>query len=92
MNLSSLLGVRLTLMIGPVIAVPAPPPVVEALSSVEITQSDQGRDAFELTVTDGHITGHARLKQSDWGMKPYSALFGTLKVVDEVVVEVEIEV
>jgi hypothetical protein len=24
------------------------------------------------------------LTQTDWGLKPYSALFGTLKVVDEV--------
>lgn len=43
---------------------------------------------FELSVTDdGHVTGTARLKQTDFGIKPYSALFGTLKVVDEVEVE-----
>ena len=33
---------------------------------------------------DGHITGRATVKQSDWGIKPYSALFGALKVADEV--------
>jgi YceI-like domain len=44
---------------------------------------------FELTSADGRITGAATLKQSDWGMKPYSALFGTLKVADEVVVEID---
>jgi hypothetical protein len=27
--------------------------------------------------------------QSEWGMKPYSALFGTLKVADDVEVAVE---
>jgi hypothetical protein len=29
------------------------------------------------------------LKQSDWGIKPYSTLFGALKVVDEVEVALE---
>ncbi|MCW3007790.1 MAG: YceI family protein [Solirubrobacterales bacterium] len=33
---------------------------------------------------DGTVTGSTIVKQTDWGMKPYSALFGTLKVVDEV--------
>jgi hypothetical protein len=46
--------------------------------------------AFHLDATaDGRITGSARLRQSDWGMKPYSALFGTLKVADEVEVAVD---
>jgi YceI-like domain len=44
---------------------------------------------FELTSADGRIAGSATLKQTDWGMKPYSALFGTLKVADEVVVEID---
>ena len=45
---------------------------------------------FELaaTRTDGSA-GSAIVRQSDWGMKPYSALFGTLKVADEVEVAVE---
>lgn len=37
----------------------------------------------------GTLRGAATLKQSDWAMKPYSALFGALKVADEVEVEVE---
>ena len=46
--------------------------------------------ALELTVgDDGTVRGHATVKQSDWGMKPYSALFGTLKVLDEVEVSLE---
>jgi hypothetical protein len=47
--------------------------------------------AFELASQDGRFTGTTVVKQSDWGMKPYTALFGTLKVADEVVVEVETE-
>ena len=44
---------------------------------------------FELSESGGTITGSATLKQSDWGIKPYSALFGALKVNDEVNVVVE---
>ncbi len=41
--------------------------------------------AFTLAIDDdGSVTGEALIKQSDFGMKPYSALFGTLKVKDEV--------
>ena len=45
---------------------------------------------FELRVgPDGQIAGSAALKQTDWGIRPYSTLFGTLKVADEVEVTVE---
>jgi hypothetical protein len=44
---------------------------------------------FALEVKDGHVHGAARIKQSDWGIKPYSALFGTLKVADDVDIEVD---
>ncbi len=40
--------------------------------------------SFELAVADGALTGAATVKQGDWGMKPFSILFGTLKVADEV--------
>ena len=41
--------------------------------------------AFDLALgDDGRVTGTAVVKQSDWGIKPYSALFGALKVADEV--------
>ena len=46
--------------------------------------------AFDVEITDdGQLTGSASLKQTDWGMKPYSALFGTLKVSDEVKVSID---
>ena len=45
---------------------------------------------FALNVgEDGRISGSAFVKQTDWKMKPFSALFGTLKVAD--VVEVSID-
>ena len=37
---------------------------------------------------DGALSAVAVVKQSEWGLAPYSALFGTLKVADEVRVEV----
>jgi polyisoprenoid-binding protein YceI len=46
--------------------------------------------AFDIAVSDdGRLTGTATVKQTQWGMKPYSALFGTLKVTDEVGVEID---
>jgi polyisoprenoid-binding protein YceI len=44
---------------------------------------------FVVTGDGGSINGSATVKQSDWGIKPYSALFGALKVNDEITVEVE---
>jgi YceI-like protein len=45
--------------------------------------------AFNLALADGRVTGAAVVKQTDWGMKPYTALFGALKVADEVRVEID---
>src|SRR5262245_46274224 len=48
-----ILGVHLTLMIGPTIAIPAPPTLTEALVGVEVTHSDQGKSGFQLTFQAG---------------------------------------
>jgi polyisoprenoid-binding protein YceI len=45
---------------------------------------------FDVQIADdGHLTGEATFRQADWGIKPYSALFGTLKVADELKVAVD---
>jgi polyisoprenoid-binding protein YceI len=45
---------------------------------------------FDLALgDDGRVTGSATVKQTDFGMKPYSALFGALKVADEVTVAID---
>jgi polyisoprenoid-binding protein YceI len=45
---------------------------------------------FDLAVDDDlRLAGSFVLRQSDWGMEPYSALFGALKVADEVEVTVD---
>jgi polyisoprenoid-binding protein YceI len=57
----------------------------------ELTLAGTSRPlAFELDVgDDGRLRAVAVVKQSDWGMKPYSALFGALKVADDVRVEID---
>jgi polyisoprenoid-binding protein YceI len=38
---------------------------------------------------EGQVSGQVTVTQSDWGIKPYSGLFGTLRVRDEVEVVAE---
>ncbi len=46
--------------------------------------------SFDLNMgPDGRVEGTIPLKQSDWGIKPYSALMGALKVRDDVEVVLE---
>jgi YceI-like domain len=45
--------------------------------------------AFSLDLDGGHLTGRATFKQTDWRIKPYTALFGTLKVADELEVTID---
>lgn len=47
------LGTTLTVLIGPTVAVPAPPTLMENLKSVEVTVSDEGRSGFQLTFEAG---------------------------------------
>lgn len=49
----SLLGTHLTLLIGPTVAVPAPLTLMENLESVEVTQKDTGRSAFQIVFRAG---------------------------------------
>jgi polyisoprenoid-binding protein YceI len=46
--------------------------------------------AFDLLIgSDGRLSASAVVKQTDWGIKPYSTLFGALKVADEVEVTLD---
>ncbi len=52
--------------------------------------TESGPIAFDLAIgEDGAMTGSAVVKQTEWGIKPYSTLFGALKVTDEVEVVIE---
>lgn len=42
-------GIRLALLIGPTVPLPAPPILIRSLDSVEITQTDEGRSGFQLS-------------------------------------------
>jgi polyisoprenoid-binding protein YceI len=41
-------------------------------------------------VTDGRVVGGASVVQSRWGIRPYSAFFGALKLSDEVKVDFDV--
>jgi polyisoprenoid-binding protein YceI len=43
-----------------------------------------------VTVDDGRLRGSVVVKQTDWGIKPYSALFGALKVADEIELAIDV--
>ncbi len=45
--------------------------------------------AVEVTASDGGLHASAVVVQSSWGIKPYSALFGALKVADDVAVTID---
>jgi polyisoprenoid-binding protein YceI len=44
---------------------------------------------FDVDVDGDRVAATAVIRQSDWKIKPYSALFGALKVVDEVEVSID---
>ena len=51
---------------------------------------EQGPVEFDLvTADDGSVSGRAKVTQTAFGMKPYSALFGALKLADDVHVEID---
>jgi hypothetical protein len=44
-------GLYLTLLVGPVVALPAPKPIIDALTAVEVTTNSTGRSGFRLSFT-----------------------------------------
>jgi hypothetical protein len=47
------LGIHLTLLIGTTLPVPAPATLINSLLSVEVTNTDKGRDGFQITFAAG---------------------------------------
>jgi polyisoprenoid-binding protein YceI len=45
--------------------------------------------SFDVVVDNGAVSARATVSQTHWGIKPFSALFGTLKVLDEVEVQLQ---
>ncbi len=48
--------------------------------------------SMDITVAGDKATGTMNLKQSDWGIKPFSALMGALKLADALTIQVEASV
>jgi hypothetical protein len=65
-----ILGVHLSLLVGPTFAVPAPLAITEALASVQVTQTDSGRSGFELTFHVG--------RSGPWDLPDYRLLLHPL--------------
>lgn len=47
------LGLHFALLIGPTVPIPAPVDLVNAVQSIEVTNTDEGRDGFQITFTAG---------------------------------------
>ncbi len=45
--------------------------------------------SFDLSSADGRLSARAVITQTRWGLKPYSTLFGTLRVGDDVEVTLD---
>lgn len=49
----TLLGVRLTILVGPAVPLPAPPLLTESFGEAKVTHADSGRSGFQLTFRVG---------------------------------------
>lgn len=72
----SLLGVHLQIFIGPTLPIPAPYAIVDSLTELTVTNSDQKRDGFQMTFT-----------MSKDGLLDYSVLLnGTLDPPNRIII------
>jgi len=58
----------------------------------ELTMAETTRPTtFDIDASeDGHVTGTLPVTQSEWGIKPYKAMMGALKVRDEVEIVLDV--
>ncbi len=73
--LTSLLGIRLILLIGKTVPLPAPASVMNALQDIEVTNDEKGNDGFQMTFTLG------KNKMGDYGLLASGALDPDTRVV-----------
>ena len=50
------LGTKLTILMGPTVALPVPPSFAQSVRSVEVTQTDEGRSGFQLKLAISRST------------------------------------
>jgi hypothetical protein len=69
-----MLGVHLSLLIGPTIPLPATPDIAEAIQSVSVTQNDEGRSGFQIVLQMGR-SGPADMVDYPLMLNPLLRLF-----------------
>ena len=75
-----LLGTYLTLLIGPTVAVPAPPTLLESLARIEVVHRDQGQSGFEIVFSVGR-SGPADLLDFALSANPLLKVFNRVIMV-----------
>ena len=73
--MTNLLGIHLTLLIGPKVPLPAPPDLLESLQQVEVTHDDSGVSGFQITFKVGRSSP---LDLIDYGVLRNPLLFRPL--------------
>lgn len=67
----------------------------EGGGTIEGTLTIRGKDnpaTLQVSETEpGHYAATAKVRQTDYGIKPYTAFFGALKIKDEVEIGVEVD-
>jgi hypothetical protein len=76
-------GIRLTLLLGANVPTPAPPNVLDALESVEVSHSDDERSGFQLHFRVGRVGegGVGNLRDFDLASSPRLATFNRVILV-----------
>lgn len=64
-----ILGIKLTMLIGPGVPIPAPLPLTDAVSSIQVRHSDSGHSGFSITFSVGR-SGPADLLDYDLLLNP----------------------
>src|SRR5260370_2465646 len=54
--MTNLQGIRVTLLIGPTVPVPAPPDLLQSLEQLKVTFDDSGASGFEITFRIGRAS------------------------------------
>ena len=62
---------------------------LEVSGELELMSPRPSRRVHADFDSDDAVSATTRIRQTHWGMKPYSALFGTLKVADELTVALD---
>jgi hypothetical protein len=68
MGLSKLAGINAVLMIGSTIPLPVPEALTRAIESIEVTNTDEGRDGFQIVFSVGRSTSDPAQNPLDFSL------------------------